>query len=770
MQELAPYNVVWASQSKHAGGSMPVGGHDIGLNLWVENGELLFYIDRSGSFDENNQMLKLGRVRLRLDPNPFQEGAIFRQELKLVEGYAELTGTTPDGLVAIVSLWVEVFRPVIHLEVDSNRPLHAELQYENWRTTERDVPPDRRMASLSTVGYPGTVTTKPDHVQFVGNDLVFYHRNRSDALIFDKVVAEQGLEAYKDQLWNPQVNLTFGGLMRGQGMQAVGTEEGCYIQTAHTSWKLASEQPNEHHHAALYLHSAQAETVEAWQEQLDELIRDAEHDVDSARTSSREWWQQFWQRSSITIDPDKRLADRKPWQVGRNYALFRYMLGCNAYGEYPTKFNGGLFTVDPCYVLEEQGWETETPDFRRWGGGSFTAQNQRLVYWPLLKSGDFDLMRPQFDFYKRALSNAELRTNVYWGHAGCSFTEQLESFGLPNGWTWGWPGSPDKVHCRTPFLDSTEQISPWIKYHYVNQLEFSYMIMKYHGYSGSDIYAYMPLIESSIRFFDEHYQYMYKLEALHKLDENGKLVLFPSTACETYKLALNPADLVAALDATIRAILDLPEPYLTADKKTYYRELLNRIPPLSFREKDGQQTIAPAEHWTGIINVEIPQLYPVFPYEQYGIGRPDLQVAVDTWHFGTDIPEQKDHISWHQDSIFCARLGLTDEAAEITVRKLADGTCRFPAFWGPGHDWLPDHNWGGSGMIGLQEMLLQTNGDVIYLLPAWPRDWDVAFKLHAPQNTVVAGRVENGRLVQLSITPEQRRADVINLWERGAQA
>ena len=38
-----------------------------------------------------------------------------------------------------------------------------------------------------------------------------------------------------------------------------------------------------------------------------------------------------------------------------------------------------------------------------------TAQNQRLVYWPMLKSGDFDMMPSQFDFYNRMLKKAELR-------------------------------------------------------------------------------------------------------------------------------------------------------------------------------------------------------------------------------------------------------------------------------------------------------------------------------------------------------------------------
>ena len=35
-------------------------------------------------------------------------------------------------------------------------------------------------------------------------------------------------------------------------------------------------------------------------------------------------------------------------------------------------------------------------------------------------------------------------------------------------------------------------------------------------------------------------------------------------------------------------------------------------------------------------------------------------------------------------------------------------------------------------MIGLQEMLLQTNGELILLFPAWPLEWNVHFKLHAP--------------------------------------
>lgn len=69
--EIAVYNPVWRTQSTGFDESMPCGGGDIGLNVWTEHDDILFYISRSGSFDEHNTLLKSGRVRLRLTPNPF---------------------------------------------------------------------------------------------------------------------------------------------------------------------------------------------------------------------------------------------------------------------------------------------------------------------------------------------------------------------------------------------------------------------------------------------------------------------------------------------------------------------------------------------------------------------------------------------------------------------------------------------------------------------------------------------------------------------------
>jgi hypothetical protein len=56
---------------------------------------------------------------------------------------------------------------------------------------------------------------------------------------------------------------------------------------------------------------------------------------------------------------------------------------------------------------------------------------------------------------------------------------------------------------------------------------------------------------------------------------------------------------------------------------------------------------------------------------------------------------------------------------------------------------------------------MQTPGDRILLLPAWPKDWDVDFRLHAPQQTTVEASVKHGRIVSLKVTPESRRQDLV---------
>lgn len=109
-----------------------------------------------------------------------------------------------------------------------------------------------------------------------------------------------------------------------------------------------------------------------------------------------------------------------------------------------------------------------------------------------------------------------------------------------------------------------------------------------------------------------------------------------------------------------------------------------------------------------------------------------------------------------------ALMGQADSATVYLRNKLRDQSefQRFPAFFGPGHDWIPDHNWGGSGMVGLQSMLMACDNQKIVLFPAWPANWDVHFKLHALDQTTIECTIKNGKMESLIVDPPTRFADV----------
>ena len=742
---LDNYNQIWTTQSNNSSESMPLGGGDIGLNVWVEKGDLYFYFSRSGTFDEHNTLLKLGRVKVTLTPNPFTDNEGFHQELVLKDGYISITQKDTK-----IKLWVDVFKPIIHLDLESENPLKMNASYESWRYKNRDSKGKANNANSYKWAPQGEIVTFKDSIVFENNGIKFYHRNR-EKTVFDVAVKQQKMESVEDQMMNPIVDLTFGGFMKGDNLKPIGNYNGKYQDTDFRGFSLSSIKPSKKQSVEIYLNTSQFDYT-TWNNGLQSLIALNKSNAKQAEKSTMKWWNEFWDRSFIYTQESNSTAKDSVYQIGQNYQLFRYMLGCNAYGKYPTKFNGGLFTVDPVFTNPDLNF---TPDFRNWGGGTMTAQNQRLVYFPMVKSGDFDMMKSQLDYYLSLQKNAELRSQVYWKHGGASFTEQLENFGLPNPAEYEWKRPAD--------YDAGMEYNAWLEYEWDTVFEFCQMMLQQKEYAGEDIQKYNSFIISCLRFFDEHYQYLAKQRGRKALDGNGHLILFPGSGAETYKMANNANSTISALKVITEQLLLLSEKDLSKEDLAYVKGLQTRIPPLNFRDFNGNKTLAPAKSWERINNSEVPQLYPVYPWGIYGIGKPDLETALNTWKYDTDAIKFRSHIGWKQDNIFSACLGLTNEAAKYNLLKMANSDRRFPAFWGPGFDWVPDHNWGGSGMIGMQEMLLQEANGKIYLFPAWPKDWDVHFKLHATKNTTVEVELVNGKLKVLKVIPEERKKDIINL-------
>ncbi|MBQ7422451.1 MAG: hypothetical protein IJV27_09975 [Prevotella sp.] len=729
-----PEDYVWASPSRNSSESMPCGGGDVGLNVWVEQGDILFYVSRSGSFDENNTLLKQGRVRLKLSPG-LQTTANFRQRLCLNDGYVEIT----DG-EKTVQIWSDVFHPVVHIDVTSRQNVSVEAGYESWRFEDRPMVKRESFQSSYKFGAPKGTFTHADVVDADARSITFYHQN-PDSTVFDATVDQQQLSRWKAELFNPLGRRVFGGRLSGRRFHFADTYSGRYDRTDYRGWRLVSDRPSRRHALQIALADVCGSPAD-WQRRLVETERSVDAPAD--RVASRRWWNAFWQRSFV-------YSDTKACRSAlRNYMLFRYMLGCNARGQWPTKFNGGLFCFDPSFVDTLQAF---TPDYRRWGGGPHTAQNQRLVYWPMLKNGDFDALKPQLDFYLNTLRTAEIRSRCYWNHAGACFTEQIENFGLPNHDEYG--------RKRPAGFDAGIEYNAWLEYTWDTVLEFCQMALDAESYSGESMARYVPLVRSCIDFFDEHYRMLAQQRGRKALTDDGRLVIYPGSACETFKMAYNPSSTVAALQVVTRSLVEWLERN-EADTAVihHYQRVEQTIPPLPTRVVEGREVIAPAAVWARVNNTETPHLYPVFPWRLFGVGRDSLQLALDTWRYDPYVRRFYGYVGWEQYNIWAACLGQTDEACALMLKKMGDGPHRFPAFWGPGHDWTPDHNWGGSGMIGVQEMLMQEADGRILLFPSWPQEWNVHFKLHASRRTTVEATLRNGR-VFYSVEPASRAKDVV---------
>lgn len=700
---------------------MPLSGGSLGLNVWVEGDDLLFYIGHPDSRTEDQKLVKLGRVRLTLSPSPFKK--TFKQDLDLAESCIRITG---DNVA--LKLWIDAFEPVVHVEMASGEPLEAKAAYESWRFS----------ANPMADGLEWVCRLDPKKINLAGH------------------LKRQGMEADADKVVDPLTNLTMGGRLVCPGMVADGAGDGVYMKTPFKSWKMRTAQPVRTLDLRVLLRVAQDDSVETWCAKLDQLQKAP---VDQAKTLA--WWREFWSRSWININTGAN-QDDLGWQAGRNYELFRYILAANRTGKAPTLFNGGIFIFDnPLANANAFGAGGPNPDERAWGGTLFMAQNQRWVYWPMLRSGDFDMLAVELNFYRDRAPLQEARARRLMGVEGTPFDESIDCFGLIVPGLASADGHNREGHLR---------------YHFTSAIEFAFMMAEECRFTGCFPDKSLPTMMGILKFYDSFYQKECRKLTGKPLDEKGRLVIYPGNSCEQGIACKNHSDAVGGLKALSEALLKLDIP---ATDRAWVEVFSERLPPIFTTEKRRRRIIPLAESWQGIANEhEFPQLYNLFPFHNYGVGLPDLELARNTWQYAAFKDQlQKESQCWKYGNTAAAVLGLAGEAKRYALKKLLwpydtngetvnYGNCaqlvpRFPAFWScyP-FDHFPDMDHGGTAMVGLQEMLLQTPGDKLLLLPAWPNDWDVDFKLHAPKNTTVECEVRGGKIKKLIVLPEARKKDV----------
>ncbi|MCY2930664.1 MAG: DUF5703 domain-containing protein [Planctomycetota bacterium] len=727
---LDEYDVIWDSPSENARGSMPLGNGDIALNAWVEaDGDLQFYIGKTDAWDDNSRLLKVGRVRVSLSPNPFREGGTFRQALRLRGAEMVVTASAPGATDAPVEvrLWVDANHPVIHVTVESKQPLTATASFELWRTAQTALPSLEYSDIYQGCPQPPPTITEPDTVlENLPEGIGWYHRNvKSVGPELTMTFQDLAEGPWKD----PLLHRTFGALIRAQ--------EARRVDDRHL------ESPNgPRHRFSITVLTKHPATQEQWLAGVREIVKKTEAvDFHERRKAHLAWWESFWGRSHVYIrDREAATATGNGHDVARGYNLQRFITACAGRGAYPIKFNGSLFVMPwpgrPCDA-----------DYRQWGP-DYWWQNSRLPYASSCAAGDFDLMEPLFRMYGgEVLDVCTYRTKRYFGFDGAYFPECIYPWGAVFMESYGWG---QRAAERTDKL----QTSGFHKWEWVSGLELVFMMLDRHDHTRDDTFLADRVIPTAIpvlAFFDGFY----------KTNADGKLVMHPSQAVETWWDCTNPMPELAGLHAVTARLLALPVGTLSEKDRRFVESLQKKLPDLPTREEGGARMLAPAERFDRKSNSENPELYAVFPFRLVSFEKANADLGVQALRHRWD----RGDCGWRQDDVFMAYLGLAQDAKDNVVGRAEkkDPECRFPAFWGPNADWTPDQDHGGVLMKTVQSMLMQTEGRKIFLLPAWPSDWDADFKLHAPDRTILEGTVRNGRLASLKVTPAARQKDITTL-------
>jgi len=722
----ARYNVVWTTPSHDASGAMPIGNGEVGLNVWVEEGgDLLFYIARTDAWSEISRLLKLGRVRIALSPNPFTKGAPFSQELNLGEGRIDIAAGA-SGKQVRLSVFVDPDHPVVHVLGESDQPLIVRAGLEVWRSGKRQLTGHELASSWTMREAPPSVEVweSGDIVEPEPADgVTWYHRNAYS--VVPMTLERQGLSRFAASVTDPLLGRTFGGRLLAEGFVRDGPSA------------VRSAAPTRRFRVRVATHSSQTPTVPAWKAELDALAARSS-DPTARRAATARWWTDFWNRSWIGVDGAEGES------VTRAYVLQRWMTAGAGRGRYPVKFNGSLFTVDPQFT---EG-PPENADWRRWGD-CYWWQNTRLPYFAMAARGDFDQLASVFRMYSDVVPLCRARVTSYFGADGVAFPETMTVFGTWGNGDYGWDRTGHQPN---------EVLNDYVRHIWQPGLELTTLMLDYYEHTLDTTFLekqLLPMAHDVLRYFHTRFA----------RDAAGRLVIQPTQSVETYWYeVVNDTPTVAGLRSVLARLQALPPARVPAPERDFWRSLEEATPPLPIRSEDGQPVLLPAERFNPKrTNVENPELYAIWPFGLLGVGRPDLQLAVSTFNRRAE----KASVGWQYDGQTAAAVGLADESRRLLLGKVANANPRhrFPAMWGPNYDWLPDQDHGANIMLTLQGMLLRPVGGRIYLLPAWPKGWNAQFKLHAPARTVVEGRVIDGELVDLRVTPSSRRKDV-TVWGR----
>ena len=480
-------------------------------------------------------------------------------------------------------------------------------------------------------------------------------------------------------------------------------------------------------------------------------------------TTHEAWWKAFWSQAECTVhDPSGRML-----RYQAAFDLYRYYLHCcaNDRRETPVRFQIDLFR----YHTRYNDWMT----------GLICAVEQYQSFYGAMRTGDWGPLRNLASFYQQNLGQYRQLARRTYGHSGARIPMWQTPLVLqpPDGPA---PSTAPTGVPKAAYNGENPAGALWVLA----------LLCDYVAISGDGAFAdatLRPLASDLVEFVRLQYPQR----------ENGRMVIAPCNAGETWQGVRDPAEMVCALRMALPPLVALGKTrHWDAGMVAQWQEMLTAPPEVprgrfDYRGPAVRPAILPGDQLAPAADMSGCEAY-VLPWSE---GKPHYQLnaqqtelfAIWPAKLGLRDPATSDSAvrsyrerlfqhqwdGWNLDVVFAACLGLQDEVGRWFDEHfdhtfvLPCGLARETAQGNPTCAAMPESpsmQGMGTGVIPVLEMLLQDYPDELVVLPCWPEGVGVDSTLYSPYAGRVAVRYQPGKPLRVT-TERPIRVTTNPLWK-----
>eukprot|EP00759_Apiculatamorpha_spiralis_P000714 PhF_6_TR1028/c0_g1_i1/m.2085 len=689
------YDVVWTSLTPESNtastyyNTMPLGNGVMGSNVWFDanTGSVTHLIGRQDAWDESHRLIKVGYMNYTFTPNIFLAGNGNNFTIRMDVRKGRISYENSKGLKWFTYIHSDLHVGILNITSNPKKAYKIQVSTRPVRTASKTFKPP-----FDCIDY----TVGPDVVEPDGRTI--YHRNNPAAQYVLNTLKQENLLGALEAAGDPLTNLTIG----------------------MSSWENAA--------VGLYAfgtHVEQTKSVTEWNQHMYEAVVFGSF---PSYSNHVQYWEQYWAKSYICLSGEG-------FRVGQQYALQRMLQGMQGRARFPIKFNGLMYTAQ----------RSPAEDDRQWGGLNWW-QNLRSPYYGMYGSGDFDLIQTSLlESFLKTLPFAKARTQIYYNFSGAFWPEYTSSIGAMH---------PESYGCNRAGVTNPPywwDSDVWNHYNWQGSLDLCHFIFDLYDYTqnATVLTAYQDLITSVIDFYRQKYP-------------SG--TIYPTQSIETWQCPNYPPDpnvcatddtpTVTGLRVVIQKALQL-QGFLTPQQASTYKAYLQGLAAVPVVSGPSGDMFAPCGKCPpSTSNVENAELYTVHPYRYATYGKGNLTtLAINAFNHKRFTEDD----GWCQNAMDAALLGLAPQAKQYVMARAnvgADSGYRFQAFSPHLQDYPPSGDHLGVMNSAVQYMLGFPKDDGkngMWLLPAWPCEWDTEFRIRGPGGITIDGQVQGGK-AQYTVT------------------